>query len=195
MFETFAAYLTEKAGLNNEELKLVKDAFVEKKLRKRQYLLQEGDVSHYNSFVAKGCLRLYRVGHDGSEHILRFAIENWWMSDYESYNSGDPSKCNIDALEDTEILLIKKESFDALCNVIPKLKAFKDNLDARSYTASQNRILSIISETAEEKYDSFMKSYPHIYSRVPLHMIAAYLGVSRETLSRIRRQYTKNNNF
>ena len=191
MFDSLAVYLKEGAGLSDEELKLVQQVTIERKLRKRQYLLQEGDVSFYNCFVAKGCLRLYRIGNDGAEHILRFAIENWWMSDYESYNSGEPAKGNIDALEDSELLLIKKQDFDALTNTIAKFRAFKERLDARSYDASQKRILSNISETAEEKYINFIKTYPKIYERVPLHMIASFLGVTRETLSRVRHQYPK----
>jgi CRP-like cAMP-binding protein len=191
MFESFANYLTEKAGLTSEELKQVEEVTLVKRLRKRQYLLQEGDISHYNCFVAKGCLRLYRLSEDGAEHILRFAVENWWMADYESYNSGFPSKCNIDALEDSELLLIEKEDLDALYKAIPNLQNFRVRLEARSFDASQNRIMSIISETAEEKYANFIKSYPQIYSRVPLHMIASFLGVSRETLSRVRQQYAK----
>jgi len=191
MFEALVVYLREGAGLSDEELELVKQVTIEKKLRKRQYLLQEGDVSFYNCFVAKGCLRLYRIGKDGAEHILRFAIENWWMSDYESYNSGEPSKGHIDALEDCELLLIKKQDFDTLTNTITKFRLFREKLEARSYDASQRRILSNISETAEEKYLNFIKSYPKIYDRVPLHMIASFLGVSRETLSRVRQQYSK----
>ena len=192
MFESFAVYLREGAGLSDEELDLVKQVTIEKKLRKRQYLLQEGDVAHYNCFVAKGCLRLYRIGKDGSEHILRFAVENWWMSDYESYNSGDPAKGNIDAIEDSELLLIKKQDFDALTNTIAKFRLFRERLEARSYDASLKRIMSNISETAEERYVNFIKSYPQFYNRVPLHMVASFLGVTRETLSRIRLQYSSN---
>ncbi|TDQ11223.1 Crp/Fnr family transcriptional regulator [Pedobacter metabolipauper] len=191
MFEILAAYLREKAGLNNEELKLVEAVTVVKKLRKRQYLLQEGDISHYNCFIAKGCLRLFRVSTDGAEHILKFGVENWWMSDYESYNSGLPAKGNIDALEDSELLLIKKENFDALCKEIPNFQSFITRLEAKSFDVSQNRILSNISESAEEKYENFIKSYPAFFRRVPLHMIASYLGVSRETLTRVRQKYVR----
>lgn len=186
MFEIFAAYLKEKAGLTDEELKLVEEVTVVKKLRKRQYLLQEGDICHYNYFIIKGCLRMYRLGTDGTEHILRFGIENWWMSDCESYNTGHPCKSNIDALEDSKLLSIEKENFNALCIAIPKLQSFKERQDAANFDISQNRILSNISETAEEKYNNFIKSYPEFYSRVPLQMIASYLGVTRETLSRVR---------
>jgi CRP-like cAMP-binding protein len=191
MFEVFAAYLKEKAGLTDQELEQVRAVTIPKKLRKRQYLLQEGDVCHHNCFVAKGCLRNYRVGEDGVEHILRFAIENWWASDSESYHNGTPSKNNIDALEDSELLLIEKEEFNNLVNNIPNFRDFRDRLKTRSIDANQNRIMSNISDTTEEKYSNFIKSYPDIFNRVPLHMIASYLGVSRETLSRIRNQYAK----
>src|SRR5689334_12804335 len=98
MFESLAAYLVAQANLTTEELKQVEEVVIEKKIRKRQYLLQEGDVSRYNTFVAKGCLRLYQVNDKGEEHILRFAVENWWISDYVSYQTGLPSQYNIDAL-------------------------------------------------------------------------------------------------
>ncbi|HUH17827.1 Crp/Fnr family transcriptional regulator [Albibacterium sp.] len=189
MFEVFSSYLKENAGLNDEELDRIRAVTVNKKLRKRQYLLQEGDVCHYNCFVVKGCLRNYRVSEDGNEHILRFGVENWWVSDPESYNNGTPSKNNIDALEDSELLLIEKQDFNNLLNNIPDFKDFIYILKAKSFDASQNRIMSNISDTAEEKYSNFIKAYPDIFNRVPLHMIASYLGLSRETLSRIRNQY------
>ena len=191
MFSALATYLIEKGGLTSDELKLVEEVAIPKKIRKRQYLLQEGDVSYYNSFVVKGCFRLYSVGKNGDEHIMRFAIENWWISDYASYQSGFPSKYNIDALEDGELLMIKKEKFDVLIETIPNFKKLIENLDCKNYAAHQNRILSNISETAEEKYENFIRSYPMIYERIPLHMIASFLGLSRETLSRVRQQNSK----
>ncbi|MDE1191471.1 MAG: cyclic nucleotide-binding domain-containing protein [Arachidicoccus sp.] len=154
MFETFEKYLTEKAALTTAEVEAVCAVSIEKKIRKRQYLLQEGDVCHYNCFIAKGCMRFYRVGEDGTEHILRFGVENWWMSDQESYNTGKPSKNNIDALEHCEVILIDKQDFIHLKTSIPKLGNFIEELKARSYDASQNRILSNISNTAEEKYQT-----------------------------------------
>jgi CRP-like cAMP-binding protein len=189
MFEFLAAYLKENGGLTDEELRRVEAVAVAKKLRKRQYLLQEGDISLYNCFVTKGCLRLYRVGKDGTEHILKFAIENWWISDYESYNSGRPSKGTIDALEDSELLLIKKEDFMTLVEDIPGFQKLVNKLETKSFDVSQNRILSNISDTAEEKYDRFIRAYPEFHARVPLHMIASFLGVSRETLTRVRQKY------
>ena len=191
MFESLAVYLREGAGLSDEELDFVRQVSIERKLRKRQYLLQEGDVSIYNCFVVKGCLRLYRIGKDGAEHILNFAVENWWISDCESFSTGLPAQGTIDALEDSEVILIKKDDYEALIRKIPKFQLFKERQDAKKFNATQRRILSNISETAEERYVNFVKLYPELYSRVPLHMVASFLGVTRETLSRVRQQYAK----
>jgi CRP-like cAMP-binding protein len=131
------------------------------------------------------------VGDNGVEHILRFAVENWWMSDRESFNNGTPSKCNIDALENCEVILIDKPDFINLLTNIPNFKKFVDTLLAKSYDAIQNRVMSNISYTAEEKYQNFITRFPDIFNRIPLHMIASYLGVSRETLSRVRSHYVQ----
>lgn len=186
MFEVFEQYLIEKAGLNKQEIAAIRAVSVEKKLRKKQYLLQEGDVCVNNCFIVKGSLRLYLVTEDGTEHMLRFAVENWWMSDQESLNNGTPSQNNIDALEDSEVILISQADYITLQMTIPRLRELVERLKARSFEASQRRILSNISFSAEEKYQNFIKTYPDIFYRIPLHMIASYLGVSRKTLSRIR---------
>jgi CRP-like cAMP-binding protein len=188
MFSALAKYLIEKGDLTSDELRIVEEAAMPKKIRKRQYLLQEGDISHNIGFVVKGCFRLYSIGKNGEEYSMRFAIENWWISDFDSFQSGLPSKYNIDALEDGELLMIKKEKWNVLLETIPGFKKLIDKLTARNYEAHQNRILSNISETAEEKYNNFISTYPMIYDRIPLHMIASFLGLSRETLSRVRQQ-------
>jgi CRP-like cAMP-binding protein len=120
---------------------------------------------------------------------MRFATENWWISDRESYTESTPSKSNIDALEDSEVLLWSKENFDNLIKTIPGLNSFFERLLAKSFNANQNRIYTHISQTAEEKYNDFIRKYPDLFARIPLHMIASYLGVTRETLSRIRIKY------
>ena len=191
MFEFFAAYLKEKALLTDDEIEQVLACTSSKKIRKRQYLLQEGEVCHYNCFVEKGCMRSYRVGEDGAEHIMTFAMPNWWVSDQESYNNGTPSKNNIDALADSEVLLIEKKDWDTLINEMPAFREWQDKLKSKSLDAAENRIMSHISDSAEEKYNKFITSFPDIFNCVPLHMVASYLGVSRETLSRIRNHFIK----
>jgi len=191
MFDIFRNYLTSKIFLTEEELKMIETVSVFKKLRKRQYLLQEGDVWKMNAFVCQGCMRTYRVDDKGAEHILNFAVENWWTGDRESLMTGNPAKSNIDALEDSVILLIEKERLENLSVQIPALNNFLNNILQKSFNVSQNRIIANISYTAEEKYLNFIETRPEIANRVPQHMIASYLGISPETLSRVRNQMAK----
>jgi len=191
MFDIFRNYLTSKIFLTEEELKMIETVSVFKKLRKRQYLLQEGDVWKMNAFVCQGCMRTYRVDDKGAEHILNFAVENWWTGDRESLMTGNPAKSNIDALEDSVILLIEKEMLENLSVQIPVLNNFLNNILQKSFNVSQNRIIANISYTAEEKYLNFIETRPEIANRVPQHMIASYLGISPETLSRVRNQIAK----
>lgn len=192
MYEFFRNYIITKSGgkepLSNEEFEQIKAVFTPKKLRKKQYLLQEGEINKFNCFVCKGCLRMYRVDEKGQEHIFQFAIENWWTGDRESMISGQPTKYNIEALEDCELLIIRQEDMNRLVETIPVMRLMLHNLQQNNVIATQNRIHVAISYTAEEKYLDFIKTYPDILQRVPQQMIASYLGITRETLSRIRKQ-------
>jgi CRP-like cAMP-binding protein len=190
MFDVFRKYLTDKITLSDPELDRISSVSIIKKLRRKQYLLQEGDVWRHYAFVCKGCLRIYRLDEKGIEHILKFCIENWWAGDRESLLTGKPSRCYIDALEESVVIMIGKENFDNLCKEIPAFNDLVNELLNRTYIASQERIHGNITYTSEEKYLDFIKRYPNITSRVPLHMIASYLGISAETLSRIRTQFT-----
>lgn len=187
----FTDYLRNKGQLNNTEISTLCEYGSKRQLRKKEFLLREGAVSDYISFIEKGLLRLYYIGDNGVEHILRFAIEDWWISDFESFHSGEPSKFFIEALEDCELLVFEKAEFEQLGVAVPAFKTFRDQLDSRNFAAHQRRILSNISDTAEEKYARFIRENPSIANRVPLHMIAAYLGLTRETLSRVRSAYSK----
>lgn len=188
VIETFINYIREKASLTPDELELIKSVCLVKRLKKRQYLLQEGDVWKYNAFVAKGCVRTYTIDEKGNEHIINFAIEKWWTGDRESLISAQPSIFNIDALEDSEIVLITKAAFDKVCAEIPAFNALINTILQRSFIAAQHRIHTFISLTAEEKYLRFLEKNPHLPMRVPQGMIASYLGITAETLSRIRKQ-------
>ncbi|WP_426480043.1 Crp/Fnr family transcriptional regulator [Chryseobacterium sp. R2ACT005] len=186
MVDNFLNYLKDKFPINDDELEMFRQVCTVKRLRRRQYLLQEGDVWNKNAFVSKGVLRTYRADEKGTEHIIQFSIENWWAGDRQSYHSRLPSTFNIEALEDAEIVLIPKADFDRMQVEIPKFGEFTRVLLERSFIASQNRIHASISYSAEEKYADFIKAYPDITNRIPQHMIASYLGISPETLSRIR---------
>jgi len=189
--ERFITYLTNKIAITDEELEMIKSVCRIKKLRKKQYLLQEGDIWRYNAFVLKGFLRTYRVDDKGQEHYIQFSIEDWWAGDRESYIDEKPAKLTIDAFEDSEVVLISKVDFEMLLNKIPGLNTFMRNLMERSLIALRNRVHSNISYTAEEKYNDFIKTYPNLFNRMPQHMIAAYLGITPETLSRVRNQVSK----
>lgn len=191
MYEVFQNYLTAKLTLTEEELDLIRSLSIVKKLRKKQYLLQEGDVWTYNAFVTQGCLRTYSVDERGVEHVLSFAIENWWAGDRESLMSGESSRFNIDAVEDTEVVLIRKTDFELICRQIPVFNDMVNMILQKSFIASQNRIHSSISFTSEEKYLDFIEKYSGFALRIPQSMIASYLGITPETLSRIRNQSSK----
>lgn len=192
MFDILHNYILKKTNnqhpLSEKELTWIQSVFVPKKLRKKQYLLQEGEINKFHCFVCKGCLRMYRVDEKGQEHIFQFAIENWWTGDRESMISGNPSKYNIEALEDSELLMVNRADMDEITEKIPAIKLMVQNIQQNNVIATQNRIHAAISYTAEEKYLNFVKTYPDIIQRVPQQMIASYLGITRETLSRIRKQ-------
>lgn len=191
MIEVFKTYLQGKGNYTAEELETIAAAAVIKKVRKRQYLSQEGDVVKNHSFVTKGCLRTYTVDEKGVEHILNFAIENWWIGDRESIQTGQPSIYNIDAIEDSEVALINKEKFDRLCAEVPAFNNMINAILQKSFLVAQNRIHTFISLTAEDKYLNFLEKFPHLTMRVPQSMIASYLGITAETLSRVRKQIVK----
>lgn len=193
MFEIFEKYLRMHTEISVEDLELIRAGSVQRTMRKWQPILQDGEIWSINCFIAAGCLRLYRFDHEGKDHTLRFAVDNWWITDFESYNHNTPSSYNIEALAASTIIIWTKEKWAELMEAIPVLRNFNDTLLANSYEASQRRIYSLISSSAEAKYTEFQKTYPNVFNRVPLHMVASYLGISRETLSRLRKEFTKKN--
>ncbi|HWK08006.1 MAG TPA: Crp/Fnr family transcriptional regulator [Puia sp.] len=188
MFELLHSKVAEKISITEAEFDLCKSLFTPKKLRKKQFLLQEGEVSRYTIFVTKGLLRSYTIDDKGVEHILQFALEGWWTADMYSFFTGEPSLFNIEALEDSEALLITRPSWESLLQQIPAFERYFRILIQNSLIATQRRLMETMSETAERKYLNFIKLYPASVQRVPQHMIASYLGITRETLSRLRRE-------
>jgi CRP-like cAMP-binding protein len=186
MFAEFERYIKTHVQLTDADMKLFRDTAVEKTLRRKEFLLQQGEVCRYKTFVSKGFLRIYRTTENGSEHIMQFSPENSWTTDPESFKDFSPSSHNIDALERSELVMWTKKDFDYLSENIPQLKAYTDKLIFTNLSRTRQRVFSALSATAEEKYDEFVRTYPGILTRVPLHMVASFLGVSRETLSRIR---------
>lgn len=188
--ENFVTYL-ERAGLSDSEIEKFRAVSRIKKLRRKQYLLQEGDIWRYNAFVLKGLLRTYTVDDKGAEHFIQFSPEDWWAGDRESYINETPAKYNIDAHEDTEVVLISKDDMESLYCQIPAFGRFMRNLLERSIIVLRNRVHSNIALTADEKYRDFLQTYPDLLNRLPQHMVASFIGVTPETLSRVRNQMAK----
>ena len=188
MFEVLFQKLEEKIKLTEDEKELCKSFFTPKKLRKRQYILQEGDVCKYTAFVEKGMLRSYTIDEKGNEHIMQFAFEGWWIADQFGFLTGEPAVYTIDALEDSELLLLSKQAEEQLLQRIPKFERYFRILLQNSLIATQRRLIGSLSQTAEERYNQLIQTCPTIPQRVPQHMMASFLGITPETLSRIRKQ-------
>jgi CRP-like cAMP-binding protein len=193
MHESLIKYINSYTStpLTESEAQLIKNTFVPKKIRKKQYFLQEGQVCKFSAFIVKGAMRIYTVDDKGVEHIVRLLIENWLAVDRESFVMLTPSVYNIDAWEDTDVLIITKPDSMDLFNQIPVLTQWRQRLDEHHAFAAQKRLSASISFSAEKRYADFVNTYPEFLQRFPQHMIASYLGITKETLSRIRHQAAK----
>ena len=191
MFEELFKNIKQKISITGKEEEICRSLFIPKKIRKKQYLLQQGDVSKYTAFVEKGLLRSCIIDDKGAELIMQFAPEGWWIGDMYSSLTGEISEYNIDAIEDTETLLLTNQAYEQLMQQAPVFERFFRLLIQNSFIALQRRLKGNIILTAEEKYKSFINLYPNIVQRVPQHNIASFLGITPESLSRIRRQMSE----
>jgi len=187
------AYIRERATspLTSDEEALIVATFQPKKLRKKQYFLEEGNVCKYVGFIVKGAMRQYSVDDKGAEHIVQLYIENYWASDRESALMLTPSRFNIDAWENTELLVARVTDMLDLIEKVPSFGQMTRLMDQRSFIVSQRRLNSTISNTAEKRYEEFADNHPQFIQRFPQHLIASFLGITKETLSRIRKQASK----
>ena len=190
MHEVLRKYINEITAceISDEEFSYIEKGFVEKSMKKKQFILHEGTVCKYMCFIVKGAMRQYSIDEKGNEHIVRFGIEGWWMSDRESLLMLTPSKYNIDALEDCDLLIATNEQLNIIKDHSLLFLKMAHILDLRHSIASQKRIQASISYTAEEKVMELMNTYPSFLKRFPQNMLASYLGLSPETFSRIRKQ-------
>jgi len=192
MYELYFQNFNAKVPLTTEDEELIKNYLTLKKLRKKQYLLQEGDVCKSVAFVEKGALRLYRVNEDGSEHIVAFALNGSFMTDLYSFLTNEPSIYNIDSIEDCELVVITRSASDELRHKSSKYQEFIFQATSEAYIQLQKWITSTISLSLEERYKELIAYYPDIVQRVPQHMIASYMGMNPETLSRVRKRISTN---
>jgi len=192
MYELFFQHFNTKVPLTLKEQETIKKFLTPKKIRKKQYLLQEGDICRSSAFVEKGALRAYSVGENGAESIIQFALEGWTISDLYSFLTGEPATYNIDALEDSELVLITKSANDELLKTMPKFETYTRLQITGAYLSMQKRLTSIMSLSLEERYTNLTTLYPDIVQRVPQHMIASFMGLTPETLSRVRKKIASN---
>jgi len=188
MYEVLFEYLERTHPLSTAEKDIICAVFIPKKLLKGEFLLREGDPVKYGAFVCQGFLRSYVIDNKGKEHIIQFAPENWWISDKGAGAGNSKASCFIDAIEDSDILLIDQAGHVRMLEKVPAYsKSFEAGMQKRS-TAKDKRIVHSLVADAEERYNDFMQTYPSIAQRVPQHMLASYLGIAPETLSRVRRK-------
>jgi CRP-like cAMP-binding protein len=191
MFEVLQKYLSARMLLSDEQLDVIRTLFVPRHLEKGDFLLREGDIAKYGAFVETGCLRSYVIDNKGKEHIIQFAPENWWLTDINSIVNQTPSLYFMDALEPSDILLIDSPSHRKMAEIIPGFAASFQAGQQKHTAAKDNRIIASLTATAEERYQNFLATYPTIAQRVPQHMLASYLGITPETLSRIRKKWSE----
>jgi len=187
MYEPLLQYIQNYADtpLCESEINFITSIFVPKKFRKRTYFLQEGEVCKYAPFIVKGSMRQYTVDDKGAEHIIRLFIENWWAMDRESFLLQKPSTYFIDAWEDTDVLLIARTSFDSWTK-IPAIAEMARKMDEKHAISLQKRLHDSMYLSAEQRYAQLTNTYPEFLHRFPQHIIASYLGITKESLSRIR---------
>ena len=190
-FEPLRHYLADRAAFTDDEFAFMRTLFIPKTLHPGEFLQRAGQVATHAAFVAIGCLRSYVIDDKGKEHVVMFAPENWWYADIDSLGSGTPSQYFVDAIEESELLLIDPPSHQRIVNTAPSYAASQRTGLQRHAAAKDRRIVSALSTAAEERHLTFMKTYPGIAQRVPQWMIASYLGLTPETLSRIRKNLSR----
>ena len=191
MFDVLFAYFEKNFPLTDKDIALIRSVVMERKIKKGHFLQREGDKVRYGAFVAQGFLRSYIIDNKGREHVVQFAPENWWISDKGDTTEGATASFFIDAIEDTVALLVDAAGHAMMIEKMPGYAAmFQSGIQKRG-AAKDKRIVNSLSATAEERYNDFLETYPSIATRVPQHMLASYLGITPETLSRIRKQQSR----
>ncbi|THU40353.1 Crp/Fnr family transcriptional regulator [Niastella caeni] len=171
--------------LTDEEFAVVFSHFSFRKVKKHQFLIQEGDSVNHSYFVVSGLLKLSYTDANDKEHILHFAMEDWWVSDYKAYFTKAKATMSLDCLEDANVFCLSLDDHNKLCGSLPKMEHFFLTKSHYGYIASQQRILSLLTTSAKERYEQLLIQYPSLIQRVNKTLLASYLGVSRETLSRL----------
>ena len=172
-------------SLTDDEFNFVLSHFTAKKFKKHQYIIQAGDFAPNDHFIVRGLLKASHSNEQGKTHIVQFGMEDWWISDPQAYHYETRATLNVDCLEDCETLYISLQNREKLCTEMHKMEFFFRKKTTAGYVAMQKRVLSLISNSAKERYELLLQQYPQFLQRIPKTLIASYLGVTRETLSRL----------
>ncbi len=186
MFKNLTDHIASFVSLNEDEQEILVSYLKHKRLKKNGFLLEEGQVCHGNYFILKGCLRLYFIKDNGNKQIIQFAIENWWMTDYTSFEQKIPSGFFIQAIEETEVAYIESNAQYDLFDRVPKIERYFRLILQKYHSASLMRLQYIYDLTPEDRYRHFHGLFPQFVQRIPQYMLASYLGFTPEFLSKIR---------
>jgi CRP-like cAMP-binding protein len=187
-FQPLVDYINRVVPLTEEEVQILVSIVSYRKMLKGQYFLQQGDVCKFSGFIVSGCTKTFYVDDEGQEHIVMFSIEDWWTSDMGSYITQKPADYNVQCLENTSLIQFSLEEQENLLRQIPKLERFFRIIIERAFVASQKRIIRNLSMSAKDRYLFFRSEYPQIEQRIPQYLIASYLGITKEFLSKIKSQ-------
>jgi CRP-like cAMP-binding protein len=192
MYDSLINHIKEIVPLPEQDQVLIRNSFVEKPVKKNDFLLSRGDISNHMRFIVDGCMKVYYLDEDGNERIYQFGIEGWWVNDLYSYLTQTPSEYFIKAIQDTRLLMIHRDTLEKLFDKAPMIERFFRIKFQTAYVALQDRMVKTMSETAEERYIKFQANFRKMEQRIPQYMIAAYLGITPEHLSAIRKKMSTN---
>lgn len=185
-FNKLIEYFSNKATLTENDIKLIKQYGEYRQLAKGAFLHKEGMIANYTFYIAEGLFRLFTKNENGEEFNLQFSAEDYWVNDYESYTSGQPSQNYIEALENSELIAFTKENLNLILQKSPTLHHLVEKLTEKNAMHIKERLMHQLKDSPQKRYESFITHYPKVYNRIPLYMIASYISVSRKTLTRIR---------
>ncbi|TSJ40085.1 Crp/Fnr family transcriptional regulator [Fluviicola chungangensis] len=183
--ELLQKHISKTVTLSDDVFEYVLSHFKEQHFTKGQTIISAGDKVQHEYFVVAGCLKSFYINEDVKMFILQFSMPNWWASDFEALYSGEKAKIHVDCIADATVLALSNEDREKLCREIHEMEHFFRWRTNKGYVATQKRLLSFMNNNAKQRYEELLTQYPQLYNLVPKHLIAAYLGVSRETLSRL----------
>lgn len=188
MLDLLLKNISQYIHLSQEDFNQFKKPFEYRKFKKKEVVLKEGDYCNFEGFVLNGCFKIYYLNENGFEQTLYFAVEGWWITDIDSLINNVPSILNIEALEDSEVLMISKKDKEHLYETMPQIEKLFRVMNQKSSVALQRRILSLTGKTADKRYLEFLEKYPGLEQRLTQQQVASYLGITHEFLSKIRRK-------